>query len=87
LGASDLLLSELVELSAEHGKAYIHLGLGVNRGIWRFKKKWGARPVLSYKMCELVQKKTLVLDVIGALVGVFYHLVKLFEKKRLEILG
>lgn len=69
LGASDLLLSELVELSAEHGKAYIHLGLGVNRGIRRFKEKWGARPTLSYEMCELVQKKTLILDVIRALKG------------------
>jgi hypothetical protein len=67
LGASDLLLSELVELSAEHSKGYIHLGLGVNRGIRRFKEKWGARPTLRYEMCELVQKKTLILEVIGAL--------------------
>jgi hypothetical protein len=69
LGASDLLVSELIKLSAEHGKAYIHLGLGVNRGIRRFKKKWGARPTLSYEMCELVQKKPLILEVIGALKG------------------
>jgi hypothetical protein len=69
LGASDLLLFELIKLSAEHGKAYIHLGLGVNRGIRRFKKKWGARPTLSYEMCELVPKKTLILEVLGALKG------------------
>jgi hypothetical protein len=67
LGASDLLLSELVELSAEYGKGYIHLGLGVNSGIRRFKEKWGARPTLSYEMCELVQKKPVILEVIGAM--------------------
>ena len=67
LGASDLLLSELIKLSAEHGKGYIHLGLGVNSGIRRFKEKWGARPTLSYEMCELVQKKPLILEVVGAI--------------------
>ena len=43
LGASDLLLFELIKLSAEYGKGYIHLGLGVNRGIRRFKEKWGGK--------------------------------------------
>ena len=67
IGASDLLLSELVKMSSEHGKAYIHLGLGVNSGIRRFKEKWGARPTLSYKMCELVFKKPLILEVVRAI--------------------
>jgi hypothetical protein len=67
LGASDLLLSELIKMSAEYGKGYIHLGLGVNSGIRRFKEKWGARPTLSYEMCELVQKKPLILEALGAL--------------------
>jgi hypothetical protein len=67
LGASDLLLSELIKMSAEHGKGYIHLGLGVNSGIRRFKEKWGARPTLRYEMCELVQKKPLILEVVRAL--------------------
>ena len=67
IGASDLLLSELVKLSSEHGKGYIHLGLGVNSGIRRFKEKWGARPSLSYKMCELVFKKPLILEVVRAI--------------------
>ena len=64
LGASDLLLSELIKMSSEYGKGYIHLGLGVNRGIRRFKEKWGARPTLSYEMCELVQRKPLILEVV-----------------------
>ena len=67
LGASDLLLSELIKMSVEYGKGYIHLGLGVNSGIRRFKEKWGARPTLSYEMCELVQKKTLILEVVRAI--------------------
>jgi len=67
LGASDLLLFELIKMSAEYGKGYIHLGLGVNSGIRRFKEKWGARPTLSYEMCELVQKKPLILEVVRAI--------------------
>ena len=67
LGASDLLMSELIKMSSEYGKDYIHLGLGVNSGIRRFKEKWGARPTLSYQMCELVQKKSLIMEVVEAL--------------------
>ena len=67
LGASDLLLSELIKMSSEYGKGYLHLGLGVNSGIRRFKEKWGARPTLSYEMCELVQKKPLILEVVNAI--------------------
>ncbi len=66
-GASDLLLSELIKMSSEYGKKYIHLGLGVNSGIRRFKQKWGARPTLNYEMCELVQKKPLILEVVNAI--------------------
>ena len=67
IGASDLLLDELVKMSSEYGKDYIHLGLGVNSGIRRFKEKWGAKPTLSYKMCELVPKKPLILEVVRAI--------------------
>ena len=66
LGASDLLMSELIKMSSEYGKGYIHLGLGVNRGIRRFKEKWGARPTLRYAMCELVQKKPFILEFVRA---------------------
>ena len=67
LGASDLLLSELIKMSAEYSKGYIHLGLGVNSGIRRFKEKWGAKPTLSYKMCGLVPRKPLILEVVRAI--------------------
>jgi hypothetical protein len=57
MGASDLLLSELIDLSLGYGKPRIHLGLGVNTGIRRFKEKWGAMPTRRYEMCELASKK------------------------------
>jgi hypothetical protein len=64
LGASDLLMSELIKMSSEYDKDYIHLGLGVNSGIRRFKEKWGAVPTLSYSMCELILKKPFILEVL-----------------------
>jgi hypothetical protein len=56
-GASDLLFLEMINVSAEHKKKYIHLGLGVNKGIRQFKKKWGGAPGLPYESCELPLKK------------------------------
>ena len=68
LGASDLLLMELIKTSTEASKRYIHLGLGVNQGIRRFKEKWGATPSRSYEMCELTIKKSLIRDAIRAVI-------------------
>jgi hypothetical protein len=62
LGASDLLLLELINLSLEYNKDYIHLGLGVNAGIRRFKEKWGGVPTRRYEMCELVFKKPTIFE-------------------------
>jgi hypothetical protein len=67
LGASDLLLFELINLSLEYDKFFIHLGLGVNGGIRRFKAKWGARPTRRYEMCELALKKTSLFETLRLL--------------------
>jgi hypothetical protein len=67
IGASDLLLWELIKLSREYDKGYVHLGLGISNGIRRFKEKWGGKPTLGYEMCELVFKKELILDAVRAL--------------------
>ena len=67
LGASDLLLAELIQLSAKFNKRYIHLGLGVNEGIRRFKTKWGARPSRQYEMCELRLRKPSIIKTILSL--------------------
>ncbi len=50
-GASDLLFFEMLQMSQEFDKRYVHLGLGVNPGIERFKKKWGGVRMQRYEMC------------------------------------
>ena len=60
---------ELLKMSNEYGKGYIHLGLGINNGIRRFKEKWGARPTRSYEMCELILKKPLIREALRAVVA------------------
>lgn len=51
VGASDVLFAEMVTLARDHGKDYIHLGIGVNEGIRKFKEKWGGTPSLRYEFC------------------------------------
>ncbi|MGE9984834.1 GNAT family N-acetyltransferase [Desulfovibrio sp. SGI.169] len=48
--AADLLFAAMLENARKAGKRYVHLGLGVNEGILRFKRKWGGRPYLPYVM-------------------------------------
>ncbi len=48
--ATDLLFAEMLALARERKKRFIHLGLGVNEGILRFKKKWGAIPSWPFYM-------------------------------------
>ena len=50
--ASDLLFLEMIRLARKRDKGYLHLGLGVNPGIRRFKEKWGATPLLAYEMAQ-----------------------------------
>ena len=47
-GASDLLLSAVVQQAAAEGKKYINLGLGINPGVVFFKQKWGSEAFLPY---------------------------------------
>jgi hypothetical protein len=50
--ASDLLFREMIRIARGQGKAFLHLGLGVNAGIRRFKVKWGGVPGPAYEMAE-----------------------------------
>lgn len=50
--ATDLLFKEMLQKAKEHDKRFIHLGLGVNDGIKRFKLKWGAKPSWTYQMAQ-----------------------------------
>jgi len=54
--ASDALFYEMINLAKENHKSYIHLGLGVNEGIRRFKRKWGGFPFLKYESGQLVSR-------------------------------
>ena len=47
--AGDALFAVMLERAREEGKKFLHLGLGVNDGIRRFKKKWGGSPTLPYE--------------------------------------
>ncbi len=48
--ASDLLFREMIQLAQREHKDFVHLGLGVNDGIRRFKTKWGGTPSVRYEM-------------------------------------
>ncbi len=67
--ASDLLFLEMIKLTREHGKHTIHLGLGVNEGIRRFKEKWGGIPSLNYEFCERYYGTTRTVSLIKSLEG------------------
>ena len=56
--ASDLLFREMIRIARQQGKKFIHLGLGVNEGIRRFKTKWGGAPALPYVMASWEEKET-----------------------------
>ncbi|MDR2056209.1 MAG: GNAT family N-acetyltransferase, partial [Desulfovibrio sp.] len=47
--AADALFAVMLERAREEGKKFLHLGLGVNDGIRRFKRKWGGAPVIPYE--------------------------------------
>lgn len=54
--ASDLLFRHMLTQARNEGKTYIHLGLGVNEGIRRFKRKWGGVPDLPYTMASWTEQ-------------------------------
>lgn len=67
--ASDLLFHEMIELSKSHNKTLIHLGLGVNEGICRFKKKWGGVPFLPYHTCDITMRGPSLLESVSSLLN------------------
>jgi hypothetical protein len=50
-GASDLLLSAVMQQAIAEGKKYINLGLGINPGVSFFKEKWGGVVFLPHTFC------------------------------------
>ncbi len=56
--AHDLLFAQMIEISQQKNKKYIHLGLGVNEGITRFKEKWGGKKALPFYMASFPENHT-----------------------------
>jgi hypothetical protein len=67
--ASDLLFWEMIDMAQARGKSLINLGLGVNEGISRFKKKWGGAPYLAYEFCECYYGRSPTLAVLDDLLA------------------
>jgi TraB/PrgY/gumN family len=57
--ASDVLFREMIRIARRNGKEFLHLGLGVNDGIRRFKTKWGGRPGQPYELAQWQEKEGL----------------------------
>ena len=55
--ATDLLFLKMLSMCRRLGKEFIHLGLGVNPGILRFKLKWGAERAWSYRLAAWKNKQ------------------------------
>lgn len=56
--AADALFALMLARAHEQGKRFIHLGLGVNEGITRFKRKWGGQEQLPYIMAAWKETPT-----------------------------
>ncbi|MDI1471489.1 hypothetical protein THER_1588 [Thermodesulfovibrio sp. N1] len=50
-GVSDLLLYNIIETAIKQKKYYLNLGLGINKGVVFFKKKWEGYPFLRHEFC------------------------------------
>lgn len=57
--ATDLLFREMIRRAGRSGKEFLHLGLGVNEGIRRFKTKWGGVPGPAYEMAQWRERERL----------------------------
>ena len=56
-GASDLLFHEMLQLAQSEAKQVVNLGLGMHRGVRRFKEKWGGRPFMPYCSAMVCKEK------------------------------
>lgn len=63
--AMDLLFLSMWEKARALNKKFIHLGLGVNDGILRFKKKWGAIASFPFVMAAIPTAREEKLEHVG----------------------
>jgi hypothetical protein len=50
-GASDLLLSKVIDQAMTEQKRAVNLGLGINTGVTFFKTRWGGVPFFPHTFC------------------------------------
>lgn len=60
--AADLLFAAMLDETRRRGQHFVHLGLGVNEGIARFKRKWGGKAVLPYVLAAWQEETTSTTD-------------------------
>lgn len=61
-GASDLLLSEVVNIARKQGKQFVNLGLAINKGVTFFKEKWGGEPFLNHEFILYDKSRAGIID-------------------------
>ncbi len=69
--AADALFAHMIALSREKDKKYIQLGLGVNEGITRFKRKWGGQEQLPFVLASWQEHTSSIKDDMHSLLRVF----------------
>ncbi|MGF7184870.1 hypothetical protein GGQ84_000955 [Desulfitispora alkaliphila] len=57
-GAADLLLYHLIEAAKNKGINTVNLGLSINTGIERFKRKWGQGKDLPFFFCQYQREQS-----------------------------
>lgn len=81
--AADLLFARMLRSARDAGKTHVHLGLGVNDGIRRFKKKWGGRPALPYVMASWREEADASCEMMENLVRVFLEMPSGLSKRQI----
>ncbi len=69
--AADALFAQMIAIAREKDKNYIQLGLGVNEGITRFKRKWGGKEQLPFVLASWQEQASSLKDDMRSILRVF----------------
>ncbi len=85
--STDLLFREMLFLAEKLKKEHIHLGIGVNPGIRRFKVKWGGKPFLSYELADWRVRNSTGLEMLNtATQNKSHYFMSLPEQRKFKML-
>ncbi len=71
-GASDLLMYEMIKIAKQKGKEFINLGLGINKGVTFFKKKWNGKIFLNYQFTHKIIDRNSTIDKILSVIRQYF---------------